>query len=111
MKRRALLTGGGLTALAAAAQVDPQQRPSRASDPLDRDRDIRLPNGKSQKDEILKADHERNVEDVRVLAKMTEELRDGIEKNDRFVLSLSTLKKLDEVEKLVKKIRGRLKRY
>src|SRR2546422_4690938 len=31
------------------------------------------------------------------------------EKNDRFVLSLSTLKKTDDIEKLVKKIRSRLR--
>jgi hypothetical protein len=32
-----------------------------------------------------------------------------MEKNDRFVLSMDTLKKTDDIEKLVKKIRNRLR--
>ncbi len=70
---------------------------------------IRLPNGKSQRDEILKAEHEQNLKDAAQLADLAEQLRADLEKNDRFVLSLSTLKKTDEIEKLVKKIRSRLR--
>jgi hypothetical protein len=96
----AAVTSGG----SASAQ------PPREHDPLS-ERDLKLPNGKSQKDEILKADRERNIEDAKALAKLSEELSAEIEKNDRFVLSIPTLKKLDEAEKLVKRIRGRMKRY
>ena len=34
-----------------------------------------------------------------------------IEKNESYVLSLGTLKKADEIEKLVKRIRARLRHY
>jgi hypothetical protein len=105
LRRRAMFFG-----IAAAASAQNPLDRDRDNDPL-RPRDIKLPSGKSQKDEILKADRERNIEDARVLATLTAELRDDIEKNDRFVLSIATLKKLDEVEKLAKKIRGRMKRY
>jgi hypothetical protein len=105
MRRRSVVLIG--LAPLAAAQVRPN---SQSTDPMD-ERDLKLPNGKSQKDEILKADRERNIEDARALAKLSETLRDEIEKNDRFVLSIPTLKKLDEAEKLVKRIRGRMKRY
>jgi len=71
--------------------------------------DTKLPNGKLQRDEILKAEHEQNVKDATQLADLARELQEDLEKNDRFVLSLSTLKKTDEIEKLVKKIRSRLK--
>ena len=73
--------------------------------------DARLPNGKSQKEEILKADHEKSVEDAGKLMTLTEELKIELEKNDRHVLAISTLKKLDDIEKLTKRIRSRLRRY
>lgn len=72
--------------------------------------DVKLPNGKSQKDEILKSEHEQNLKDADELVQLSEELRDSLAKNDRYVLSLTDLKKTDDIEKLVKKIRGRLRR-
>lgn len=72
---------------------------------------MRLPNGKSQKEEMLKADHEKSLEDAAKLMTLTEELKIELEKNDRHVLAISTLKKLEDIEKLTKRIRSRLKRY
>ena len=71
----------------------------------------RLPNGRSQTEEILKADHEKSLRDAGDLMKLAEDLKIDLEKNDRHVLSVGTLKKLDEIEKMVKRIRGRLKRF
>jgi hypothetical protein len=71
--------------------------------------DTRLPNGKSQQDEILKAEHEQNLKDASLLIDLSEQLKEDLEKNDRYVLSMSTLKKMDDIEKLVKKIRSRLR--
>jgi hypothetical protein len=72
--------------------------------------DTRLPNGKVQRDEILKAEHEQNLKDAARLADLAEQLKQELEKNDRYVISVSSLKKIDEIEKLVKKIRSRLRR-
>ncbi len=71
--------------------------------------DDKLPNGKSQRDEILKAEHEQNVKDAAQLTEMAQQLQQDIEKEDRFVLSISTLKKTEEIEKLARKIRSRLR--
>jgi hypothetical protein len=71
--------------------------------------DIRMPNGKSQKEEILKAEHQQNLKDAAALADLAEQLKADLEKNDRYILSMATLKKTDEIEKLVKKIRARLR--
>jgi hypothetical protein len=71
--------------------------------------DVRLPNGKSQRDEILKAEHQENLKDAAKLLDLAQDLKEGLEKDDRYVLSLSTLKKTDEIEKLAKKIRSRLR--
>jgi hypothetical protein len=72
--------------------------------------DTKLPNGKSQKYEILRTEHAQNLKDADELVQLSEELRDSLAKNDRYVLSLGDLKKTDDIEKLVKKIRGRLRR-
>jgi len=71
--------------------------------------DTRLPNGKLQRDEILKAEHQQNLKDAAQLSELTDQLKEDLEKNDRYVLSVSTLKKLDDIEKLVKKIRSRMR--
>lgn len=71
----------------------------------------KLPDGKSQKEEILKADYKKNLEEAAALAKLAADLKADLEKNTRYVVSLQTLKKTDEIEKLAKSIRGRLKKY
>lgn len=71
----------------------------------------RLPSGKLQSDEILKADFEQNLKEVKQMQKLLEEVRSDMEKNDRYVLSMGNLKKLEEVEKLSKQVRGRMKRW
>jgi hypothetical protein len=73
------------------------------------DRDIQLPNGKSQRDEILKAEHEQNLKDAAKLAEMADELKEAMEKQDRFVFSINTMKKAEEIEKLAHRIRARMR--
>ncbi len=74
------------------------------------DADVKLPNGKSQLDEIIRADYERNLKDAGELARLSEEIKEDLEKGDRYLVSLKTLKKLEDVEKLSKDIRQRLRR-
>jgi hypothetical protein len=74
------------------------------------DHDTHLPNGKTQQEEILKADHERDLKDAAQLIELAEGLKEELEKNDRHVLSLTSLKKTEEIEKLAKRIRSRLRR-
>jgi hypothetical protein len=75
----------------------------------DEEEDVILPNGKSQKDEILKAEHQQNLKDATELVGLAEQLKIELEKNDRYVLSMATLKKTDDIEKLAKRIRARLR--
>ena len=76
----------------------------------DKEHGVRLPSGRLQQEEILKAEHEKNINDVAQLIKLAEELQDEMLKNDRHVLSLGSLKKADEIEKLIKRVRSRMKR-
>jgi hypothetical protein len=71
--------------------------------------EVVLPNGKSQREEILKAEHQQNIKDAAELADLAEQLKIDLEKNDRYVLSMATLKKTDDIEKLAKRIRARLR--
>ena len=79
-------------------------------DPLG-DNDIKLPNGKSMRQEMAKADYDRNVKDLQTLARLATEARDEMQATDRYVVSLKTVKKLEEIEKLSKTVRSRLTRF
>ncbi len=72
--------------------------------------DVRLPNGKLQRDEILKAEHDKSLQDAAELVRLSEELKQDLEKAGSFVVSIQTIKKTEEIEKLSKRIRSRLKR-
>jgi len=89
--------------LAGAAQT---QR-TRPEEPAD----IRLPSGKSQADEILKADHAANIRDLAQLMKLAEEVKIDIEKSERYVLNVKNLRNLEEIEKISKRIRSRMRRF
>jgi len=82
----------------------PQRGPSPGTPP-----EQRLPNGKLQSDEILKTEHEANLKDAAELSQLAEQLKIDLEKNDRHVVSMGTIKKTDDIEKLAKRIRARLR--
>jgi hypothetical protein len=73
------------------------------------DEDTRLPNGKSQKDAISKQAHEEALKDVESLIHLAEDLRDELKHAGEYVMSVSSLKKTEEIEKLARHIRGKLK--
>ena len=84
----------------------PQSRPPHL--PPTTDGEVPIPNGKSQQDEMLKADHQKDLKDAAQLIELAEQLKQELEKNDRHVLSISSLKKTEEIEKLAKRIHSRL---
>ena len=94
-----------------AQNKSPLALPLPEPDPDEKPGEFRLPNGKKQQDEILKADFEKNVKDARELTDLARSFEEDLEKNEAFVFSLSDLKKLDDMEKLTKRIRGRMKRF
>jgi hypothetical protein len=101
--------GAALGLMLVLMPVAAPQRPPQSQPPADRDIP-RLPNGKTQQEEILKADHERDLKDAAQLIDLAEGLKEELEKNDQHVLSLTSLKKTEEIEKLAKRIRSRLRR-
>src|SRR5215475_9297280 len=90
------------------AQIPP---PPQSRMPGNPEENPTLPNGKSQHNEIVKADYKKNLEDAAELAKIAEELKYDLEKNDKYLVSVKNIKQTEEIEKLARGIRGRLKRY
>ncbi len=78
--------------------------------PIDDPATVRLPDGKLQSEEILKAEHKRTVKEAQELVRLSQEVQQELDQNEHHVLSLGLLKKLDEIEKISKKMRVRLKR-
>jgi hypothetical protein len=105
--RRAAL----IAAITAAAWMAFAQQGAGASRPTGADpqQDVQLPSGKSQRDEILKAEREQNIKDAAQLVELAQQLQVELEKNDRFVFSIATMKKTDDIEKLARKIRSRMR--
>ena len=106
------ISHGVLTLALAAVCLAQTENPYPHPHPFEKDApdDVKLPNGKSQRDEILKAEHEQNLRDAAQLVDLSKQLKQDLEKNDRYVLSLDDLKKTDDIEKLAKKIRSRMRR-
>jgi hypothetical protein len=73
--------------------------------------EARLPNGKLQQDEILKADHEKSVQEAAQLIELAEGLKRELEKDEAHVLSISSIKKTEDIEKIARRIRSRIKRF
>ena len=92
-------------ALAAISSIA-QAQVSGVQDPTER----KMPDGRIQSDVILKAEYEQNVKDSHTLADLTKSIELFFEKNDQNVFSLDLLKNLDEVDKITKRIRDRVKK-
>lgn len=58
---------------------------------------------------LLKYQHEEVKKDMDKLVKLVAEVQEEVDKAGENVLPLATLKKLDEVEKLTRKIRTRIR--
>ncbi|HEX4770592.1 MAG TPA: hypothetical protein VH351_07175 [Bryobacteraceae bacterium] len=73
------------------------------------DEDRKLPNGKSQKDAMAEQEHSEALKEANRLVGLATEVKEELEKAGNFVVPVSTLHKTEEIEKLARKIRGRLK--
>lgn len=89
-----------------SAQLPPPEHPNPGSPQI-----LRTPDGRNRTEMILKAEHENSLKDMEEMRKLVDEVKIDMEKNDRHILSVATLKKLEEIEKLAKRVRGRMKRY
>lgn len=98
-------------ALILLSRNDAQRLPEGAAQPPNAE-DHRLPNGKSQTEEILKSDTQRSLDDAKQLVQLATALEKNLEQEGAHdVLSLADIRRTEEIEKLAKRIRGRMRRY
>ncbi len=99
--------------LASAIDIKGQQQPEpdnrRTFPDHDPGEDVRLPNGKLQKDAISKQAHEDALKEVESLIRLAEDLRSELKRSSEYVVAVSSLRKTEEIEKLARQIRGKLK--
>jgi hypothetical protein len=108
IRLRGRVVAGAALGLLACALSGPSTFAQRAGEPPE---EPRLPDGRSQKEAILKHEFKKALDEAGELLKLAEELKADLEKDDRHVLSVNTLRRTEDIEKLAKRIRGRLKRY
>ena len=73
--------------------------------------DVKLPSGKSQREAILKDSYQKTLRELDQLQKTAAELKSELEERDYRVLSVSSLRKAEEMERLAHSIRSRLRRF
>ena len=73
--------------------------------------DMRLPNGKSQRQEMIKADHKKSQADAAELVVLAQQLQEELDRSEHQVLNLKLVKKAEEIEKLARRIKDRMRRY
>jgi hypothetical protein len=100
--RTLLLIGVAVALAAGQMRQETEPPPGPAGAPL--------PGGRNQTEEILKAEHQKSLQDAVELVRLSRQLRTELERNDRYIVSVSSIKKTEEIEKLARRIRARLKR-
>ena len=84
----------------------------RETPPPESDRaDVRLPSGKSQRQEMLKADHAKSKADAGELVTLAQQLQEELEKSEHQVLNVKLVKKAEDIEKLARRIKDRMRKY
>lgn len=101
-----------LTAPLIASAQFPAQPPDPQHPDLPRpghEEEPRLPNGKSMKNEMAKHNYEESLKDADAMVEAAQSLRDDLKKAGTYVVSVASVRKTEDIERLARKIRGRLK--
>ena len=90
-------------------QLPDHPQESRPRMPGDKEPDDKLPNGKSRNDAIARENHKKALSDAEDLVKLADQLQSELEKAGDFVVPMNAVRHTEDIEKLAKRIRGRLK--
>jgi hypothetical protein len=105
----ALLLAGSWRLVAQNPQDFPAQSPSPDRPATDGSDDAKLPNGKSRADVIATDEHKKAIQEANELLEAAQKLRDDLKSAGRFVVPVAAVRRTEEIEKLAKRIRGRLR--
>lgn len=84
-----------------------QQPPALDENPLD----APSPRTPKQLADLLKSNHDKNLKDLERMARLVGEVQLDERKNAEYAVSVQSLKRLEQIEKLSKAIRDRMKLY
>jgi hypothetical protein len=93
-----------LLAAAAGAQQLPMPPPSR-------EEPKKLPDGRLWSEAVLKANYEANLKELERMRKILDSVQEELEKSKGHVLSIKALKDLEELERLSRRVRDRMRRH
>ncbi|MDE0105200.1 MAG: hypothetical protein OXN89_22720 [Bryobacterales bacterium] len=85
------------------------QRPG-GRQPLGREPEVTMPDGRSRTLMILKSDAEKSSDDMERVVELATELQEEIERNEFHTVDLRSIRKAEEIIKLVRRVKGRLSR-
>lgn len=106
----ALLCSSPLAASQPPDLQDEPPEPGRQRLPFpDDDSDKKLPNGKSQKDAIAEQQHADALKAAGEMIDLAQQVKTELQRAGNFVVPVSTIKKTEEIEKLARRIRGKLR--
>lgn len=71
----------------------------------------RMPDGRDRTLVILKQDAEKSTEDMQRVIDLAKELLADVEKNEFHTVDVRSVRKADEIVKLVKRVKSRMVRY
>ena len=80
------------------------------SEPFGRGVDPTMPDGRSRTLLTLKNDVEKSSEDMARVVELAKELQEEIEKNRFHTVDLGSVRKAEEIIRLVRRVKGRLSR-
>jgi hypothetical protein len=97
-----------------AAQVaDPSQLPDASVPGSQRQKDVESPWTLQQKQEMAKKQNERRQKDIKQdtdkLLELATELKQYVDKTNENIISLDVIKKADQIEKLAKNVKDKMK--
>lgn len=97
-----------LLSMLAPLAAQRQERGASGAEPFGRGLDPRMPDGRSRTLIILKKDVERSSKDMARVVELATELQEEIEKNQFHTVDLGSVRKAEEIIKLVRRVKGRL---
>ncbi len=69
-----------------------------------------MPDGRSRTLMILKSDAEKSSDDMERVVELATQLQEEIERNEFHTVDLRSIRKAEEIIKLVRRVKGRLSR-
>ncbi len=79
--------------------------------PPEREEPKRLPDGRLWSEAVIKANYEANLKDLERMRRIVDSVQQEIGQSKGHVLSLKALKELEELERISKRVRDRMRRH